>query len=136
LSFLPAPSRRAEGAVNDALTAVVSAAALLLAAWCGYATARDQPTKDWHLIGMAVVSVLAAAQLVVGVVDVVGGRKPAGGTPVFLPYAVGAVLVVPAAGFTSLIERTRWGSAIAVAGGLVLAALELRLASVWGGGHG
>ncbi|MHA6765625.1 hypothetical protein [Streptacidiphilus sp. PAMC 29251] len=122
--------------MNDTITAAVSIAALLLAAWCGYATARNQPTKDWHLIGMAVVSVLALAQLVVGIVDIAGGRKPTGGTVVFFAYAVGAVLVVPAAGFMSLVERTRWGSAIATAGGLVLAALELRLDSIWGGGHG
>jgi hypothetical protein len=122
--------------VNDALTAAVSVAALLLAAWCGYATARNQPSKDWHLIGMALVSVLALAELVVGIVDIAGGRRPTGGTVVFLAYAVGSVLVVPAAGFMSLVERTRWGSAIATAGGLVLAALELRLVSIWGGGHG
>jgi hypothetical protein len=122
--------------VTGALTAVVSVAALLLAAWCGFATARDQPTKDWHLIGMAVVTVLALAQLVVGIVEIANGHKPTGGTVIFLAYAVGAVLTVPAAGFMSLIERTRWGSAIGAAGGVVLAALELRLVEIWGGGHG
>ena len=120
----------------SALTAVVSVAALLLAAWCGLATARDQPTKDWHLIGMAVVTVLALAQLVVGVVLLANGHRAAGGDVVFLAYAVGSVLLVPAAGLMSLVERTRWGSAIATAGGLVLAALELRLVQIWGGGHG
>ncbi|QMU77684.1 hypothetical protein GXW83_20305 [Streptacidiphilus sp. PB12-B1b] len=120
----------------SALTAVVSVAALLLAAWCGLATARDQPTKDWHLIGMAVVTLLALAQLVVGIVELANGHKAQGGTVIFLAYAVGAVLTVPAAGLMSLVERTRWGSAIATAGGLVLAALELRLVEIWGGGHG
>ncbi|MBC3840007.1 hypothetical protein GXW82_06805 [Streptacidiphilus sp. 4-A2] len=117
-----------------ALTIVVSVAALLLAAWCGLATARDQPTKDWHMIGMAVVTVLALAQLVVGIVQVSSGHKPTGGAVVFLAYAVGTMLIVPAG--MSLVERTRWGSAIATAGGLVVAALELRLVQVWGGGHG
>ena len=120
----------------SALTVLVSAAALLLAAWCGYATVRDQPTKDWHVIGMAVVSVLALAQLVVGIVEIAGGRKPSGGAVIFLAYAVGAAVTIPAAGFMSLVERTRWGSAIVTAGGLVLAALELRLVDIWGGGHG
>lgn len=119
-----------------ALTVAVSAAALLLAAWCGYATSRDQSTKDWHFIGMAVVSVLALAQLVVGIVELTQGRKPAGGTAIFLSYLAGALLAVPAAGFMSLIERTRWGSAIVTAGGLVLAVLEVRLFDIWGGGHG
>ena len=118
------------------LTIAVSAAALLLAAWCGYATWRDQPTKDWHVIGMAVVSLLALAQLVVAVVEVANGHKPSGGSVIFFLYAVGAVLTVPAAGFMSLLERTRWGSAIVTVGGIVLAALELRLVQIWGGGHG
>ncbi len=39
----------------DALTIVLAVAALALAAWCGFAAYRDQPTKDWHFIGMAVV---------------------------------------------------------------------------------
>jgi hypothetical protein len=124
------------GAVIGALTVAVAVASLLLAAWCGLAVARDQPTKDWHLIGMAVVSVLAVAQLVVGIVELADGHKPGGGTVVFLAYAIGAALAVPAAGFMSLVERTRWGSAIAVAGGLVLAAMELRLVQIWGAGHG
>jgi hypothetical protein len=51
-------------------------------------------------------------------------------------YLAGAVVAVPAAGFMSLVERTRWGSAIVVAGGLVLAVLEVRLMDIWGGGHG
>ncbi|MCQ4082714.1 hypothetical protein NGB36_19405 [Streptomyces sp. RB6PN25] len=118
------------------LTVAVSAASLLLAAWCGYATARDQSTKDWHFIGMAVVSVLALAQLVVGIVELTQGRKPVGGTVMFVAYLAGALLAVPAAGFMSLMERTRWGSAIVTAGGLVLAVLEVRLFDIWGGGHG
>lgn len=119
-----------------ALTAAVSLAALLLAAWCGFATARDQPTKDWHFIAMAVVSVLALAQLVVGVVELARGRSADGGDVIFVAYLVGAALAVPAAGFMSLLERTRWGSAIVTAGGLVLAVLEIRLLTIWGGGHG
>ena len=119
-----------------ALTAVVAVAALLLAAWCGVAIARDQPTKDWHLIGMAVVSVLALAQLVVGIVEVANGHKAQNGTVIFFAYLVGATLVVPGAAFMSLLERTRWGSAIATVGAVVLAALELRLIEIWGSGHG
>src|ERR671935_42529 len=53
----------------DALTLVTGVAALLLAAWCGWAAYRDQPTKDWHFIGMAVVTLLALVQMVVGAVS-------------------------------------------------------------------
>ncbi len=119
-----------------ALTVAITVTALLLAVWCGYATARDQSTKDWHFIGMAVVTVLALAQLAVGIVELTRGRSAAGGSVLFVAYLAGAALAVPAAGFMSLLERTRWGSAIVTAGGLVLAVLEVRLFDIWGGGHG
>lgn len=117
----------------DALTVAVSAAALALAAWCGFAAFRDQPTKDWHFIGMAVVSVLALAQLVVGIVQLAGGEKAQDGTTTFVVYLIGAFVSVPAAGFLSLVERTRWGSAVVAAGAVVLAVLEVRLYDIWGG---
>ncbi|WP_445525153.1 hypothetical protein [Streptomyces cyslabdanicus] len=116
----------------DALTLVTGVAALLLAAWCGWAAYRDQPTKDWHFIGMALVSLLALVQLVVGVVALARGEKPAQGTTIFVAYLLGAVACVPAAGLMSLTERTRWGSVTAAAGGVVLAVLEVRLYDIWG----
>jgi hypothetical protein len=118
----------------DAVTITVSVAALMLAAWCGFAVLRDQPTKDWHFIGMLAVSVLALVQLVIGMVKLTGGGKPHQGTVIFVAYLIGAACTVPAAGFMSLTERTRWGSAIVAAGGVVLAVLEVRLFAIWGGG--
>ena len=115
-----------------ALTIAVTAAALALAAWCGYAAYRDQPTKDWHFIGMAVVSLLAVVQLVVGVVRLARGEKPEQGTVIFVAYLLGAFACLPAAGFMSLAERTRWGSVTVAAGGVVLAVLEVRLYDIWG----
>ncbi|MBT2490111.1 hypothetical protein J7E96_16605 [Streptomyces sp. ISL-96] len=117
----------------DALTVAVSVAALVLAAWCGYAAYRDQPTKDWHFIGMAVVSVLALAQVVVGVVQLARGEEPHDGAVIFVSYLVGALAAVPAAGFLSLAERTRWGSVTVASGAVVLAVLEVRLHDIWGG---
>ncbi|MEV7286608.1 hypothetical protein AB0O01_18855 [Streptomyces sp. NPDC093252] len=116
-----------------ALTLVTSVAALLLAAWCGWAAYRDQPTKDWHFIGMAVVSVLALVQLVVGIVWLARGEKPEQGTTIFVAYLIGSFACIPAAGFMSLAERTKWGSVTVAAGGVVLAVLEVRLHDIWGG---
>ncbi|MEV2215132.1 hypothetical protein AB0H86_27480 [Streptomyces sp. NPDC050997] len=117
----------------DALTLVTGVAALVLAAWCGWAAYRDQPTKDWHFIAMAVVSVLALVQLVIGIVQLARGEKPDQGTTIFVAYLIGAFASVPAAGFMSLAERTRWGSITVAAGGVVLAVLEVRLYDIWGG---
>ncbi|WP_133913392.1 hypothetical protein [Streptomyces sp. NBC_00582] len=117
----------------DVLTLVTGVAALLLAAWCGWAAHRDQPTKDWHFMGMAVVSVLALTQLVIGVVLLAWGQKPAQGTTIFVAYLLGAFACVPAAGLMSLSERTRWGSVTVAASAVVLAVLEVRLYDIWGG---
>lgn len=116
----------------DALTLATGVAALLLAAWCGWAAYRDQPTKDWHFIGMAVVTLLATVQLVVGIVQLARGEKAEQGTVIFVAYLLGAFASVPAAGLMSLTERTRWGSITAAAGGVVLAVLEVRLYDIWG----
>jgi bacteriorhodopsin len=117
----------------DALTLATGVAALLLAAWCGWAAYRDQPTKDWHFIGMAVVTLLALVQLIVGIVQLARGQRPAQGTTIFVAYLLGAFACIPAAGFMSLAERTRWGSVTVAAGGVVLAVLEVRLYDIWGG---
>lgn len=117
----------------DVLMPVTGVAALLLAAWCGWAAYRDQPTKDWHFIGMAVVSVLALVQLVAGIVALARGARPDQGTTIFVAYLLGAFACIPATGFMSLAERTRWGSVTVAAGGVVLAVLEVRLYDIWGG---
>ncbi|WP_405800655.1 hypothetical protein [Streptomyces sp. NBC_01506] len=116
-----------------ALTVTVSVTALLLAAWCGFAAYRDQPTKDWHFIGMAVVTVLALVQLIVGIVQLARGEDPDQGSVIFVSYLIGALATVPAAALLSLSERTRWGSVTVSAGAVVLAVLEVRLYDIWGG---
>lgn len=118
------------------LTVALAVAALALAVWCGWAAYRDQPTKDWHFIGMAVVSLLALAQLVVGIVRLAGGADAAEGTVVFVAYLAAVAACVPVVGLLSLTERTKWGSLTVAAGALVLAVLQARLHDIWGGGHG
>ena len=116
-----------------ALTVATAVAALVLAAWCGWAAYRDQPTKDWHFIGMAVVSLLALVQLGVGIFQLAHGERPERGTTIFVAYLIGSFACIPAAGFMSLAERTRWGSVTVAAGGVVLAVLQVRLYDIWGG---
>lgn len=116
----------------DALTVAIGVAALALAAWCGHATWRDQPTKDWHFIGMAVVTLLVLAQLVVGVVKLAQGGKPDEGTVIFVAYLLGALVAIPGAALLSLTERTKWGSVTVAAAAVVLAVLEVRLYDIWG----
>ncbi|MBT2403659.1 MULTISPECIES: hypothetical protein [unclassified Streptomyces] len=116
----------------DALTVAIGVTALALAAWCGHAAWRDQPTKDWHFIGMAVVTVLVLLQLVVGVVKLAQGEKADEGAVIFVAYLIGSFAAVPAAALLSLSERTKWGSVTVAAGAVVLAVLEVRLYDIWG----
>ncbi|WP_059008477.1 hypothetical protein [Streptomyces specialis] len=119
------------------LTVAVVVAALLLAAWCGFAAYRDQPVKDWHYMGVGAVLLLTLAQAGVSAVLMAGGERPAdGGTVLFLSYLVSVPLCLPVVAIVSLGERTRWGSVTVAAGAVVLAALELRLNDVWEGGVG
>lgn len=120
----------------DWVIIMVTVTALLLAAWCGWAAYRDSPTKDWHFGGMAVVTLAVLVQLVVALAQLARGDRPEHGMAVFLAYLIGAVCTIPAAAVMSLVERTRWGSAIVAAGGVVLAVLELRLHEIWGAGRG
>ncbi|WP_424214655.1 hypothetical protein ACN20G_22715 [Streptomyces sp. BI20] len=116
-----------------ALTVTLGIAALALAAWCGHAALKDQPTKDWHFGGMAVVTLLALVQLVIGLVRLGAGDEPDEGGVIFVAYLLGAFAAVPAAGVLSLSERTKWGSVTVAAGAVVLAVLEVRLHDIWGG---
>jgi hypothetical protein len=119
------------------LTVTVGVTALLLAAWCGYAALRDQPVKDWHYMGMAVVLLLTLVQTAIAVAQLAGGERPDGGsTAVFVSYLVSVPLCLPVVAFVALGERSKWGSVTVAAGSVVLAALELRLADVWAGGTG
>lgn len=120
----------------DALTVALGVTALALAAWCGFAAYRDQPTKDWHFIGMAVVTLLGLAQLVIGIVLLARGQRPHESVVIFVAYLIGSGLAVPIAAFMSLAERTRWGSATVAAAAVVLAVLEVRLYDIWGGTGG
>lgn len=118
------------------LTVALAVAALALAAWCGWAAYRDQPTKDWHFIGMAVVTLLGLVQLIVGIVELARGRHPAEGAVIFVAYLLAVLVALPVVGLISLSERTRWGSLSVVAGALVLAVLQVRLHDIWSGGAG
>jgi hypothetical protein len=66
-------------------------------------------------------------------VQLARGDRPEQGTVIFVAYLLGAFACVPAAGFMSLAERTRWGSVTVAAGGFVLAVLQVRLYDIWGG---
>ncbi|WP_435238795.1 hypothetical protein [Streptomyces sp. YPW6] len=114
-----------------ALALATGVTAALLALWCAHAAWRDQPTKDWHFAGMAIVTLLALAQMLVGIWCLAAGEQPQGDAVTLIAYLLGVLVAVPAAGILSLAERTRWGSLTVAAGSLVLAFLQVRLHDIW-----
>lgn len=118
----------------DGVSIVLIASSLAVAAWGGLTCALDRTAGRTHLVGGVVVELAALVQLVVGVVALAGGEP--GEKLTFLGYLIGCVLLPPAAGLLALVERSRWGSAVVAAGGLILPVLVVRLQQVWEGTPG
>lgn len=117
----------------DWLAAVVIAASLVLAAYCGWTGMRNRPTNDPHLYAAGAVEAVLLVQVFVAVAQLIGGDRPAD-MATFLSYLLLAPLALPVGFFLSLVERTRWGSLILGAASLVLAVLVVRLQDIWRAG--
>ena len=105
-------------------------AALLCAAYVGYAAVRDRAAGTPHLAVAAAIEVVVLVQVVVAVVQLARGHRPES-TATFLGYLVVTPLVLPFTGFIALDERTRWGSAALALGLVTVAALVGRLGTLW-----
>ena len=116
--------------MTTALVVAVAVAGLALAGAGAVEAIRGRPA------GIALLVVAAAAELVLlvavgaSVVALARGHDPAS-TATAIGYLVGVPFVVPVAAFLALAERSRWGSVVLGAGGLVLAVLAARLGQVW-----
>ncbi len=92
---------------------------------------RDRAPGDAVLGLLVVIELGLVAQLVLGIVRVAG---PHDGVSVatYVGYLVGSLLILPAAAFWSLSERSRGGTAVLLVGVILVPFLFLRLAEVWG----
>lgn len=112
------------------LVIVIIVVALLVAAWCFVAVARDRWIDLTHLIGLAVVELAVLVQTVIAVLRLAGGDRPVE-LATFVGYLITAALLLPLAMVLSFMERTRWGAVIAGAAAVVVAVLMLRLQQTW-----
>ncbi len=118
------------------LATVLTFVALAGALWAAVLVVANKPIqlREWHglwLYGLAVLVELGLlAQLVIGVVRLVGEDRPVDGHT-FVGYLVASLLVLPLAAFWALAERTRWGPAVMVVGFLVVPVLIVRLRQLW-----
>jgi hypothetical protein len=113
-----------------ATTLLVASLALAVVA-LGH-VALDRPPGAVLLGSLAVLELALVAQLVVGVVQLVGDDR-SDSPVVFVGYLVGVLLILPAGVLWSLAERSRSGTAVLVLACLTVAFLVLRLGQLWHG---
>lgn len=118
--------------MNDWLSGAVIALSLLSAAWTGYLLLRDRLAQDRTFVLLAVTEVALIAQLVVGCVALATTDRDVAGV-LFISYLVGNSLALPIGVFWSLAERSRSGTGVLLVAALTVAALQVRLDTIWSG---
>jgi threonine/homoserine efflux transporter RhtA len=118
--------------VIDVLTVGLIVLGLFLAGLCLVAAVRDRSPATLHVGAAALVELVLLIQLVVAVVRLLLGDRPAElGT--FVGYLIASVLVVPVAVLWAAAQRDRWSSVVLGVAGLVIVVLVLRMQQVWTG---
>ena len=115
--------------MNGALSNATIVAALLLAAWYLLRTALDRAPGRLDLIAAAALGALVAVLVVVAVIGLFDGSRPAD-TATFAGYLVTTIGLAPTAVILAKMEPTRWGNLILGVGCLVLPVLVLRLQQI------
>ncbi|HKS45066.1 MAG TPA: hypothetical protein VJT49_08100 [Amycolatopsis sp.] len=113
----------------------VALASLLVAAWSFLLAARGRAPERPLLAALAVVEVLLVAQLVIGVVLLFTGNRPAS-LATYLAYLVGSLLVLPAGTVWALAERSRSSTVVLGIACVAIPVMVLRLYQIWSGTHG
>jgi hypothetical protein len=116
--------------VRNDLSAILIAACLLGALWTIMIAVANRPVSNRLLIELAVAELLVLVQLVVAVVEVIGGDHPAS-TVTFLAYAVGAVVILPAGVFWSAAEKSRSSTLVITIACLALPVMTARMLQMW-----
>jgi hypothetical protein len=111
-------------------TLAVAVAGLLLAGAAAVVALARRASARWLLAVTTAVEVVLLAAVGACVVGLLDGHRPAS-IATLIGYLIGTPLVLPFAAAVAVEERTHWGTAALVAGGLVVAVLAARLHQVW-----
>ena len=115
--------------MNGPLSVTTIVAALVLAAWFLLRAALDRPPSRADLLAGAALSVLVTVLVVVAVIGLFDGSRPAD-TGTFAGYLITTIAFVPTGIYLARMEPTRWGSLILGIAALVLPVLVLRLQQI------
>jgi hypothetical protein len=112
---------------------VVAVASLAYAGWTLWYVIKDRVPRERHVVGAGVVEMLLIIQAVVAIVLWIVDAGPKGGSAVFIGYLLFVLILLPAALFVALAEKSRWGTAILATAALIIPVLDVRLQQVWDG---
>lgn len=115
------------------LFGVILAMCLLGAGYCVVLLVRDRPPGDPMYVVLGVLQVLVTAQLVWGLVALARSDGEVSGA-LFVGYLVGVVCAPVLGAFWSLAERSRAGTTVLLVAIATVAALEVRLDTIWAAG--
>ncbi|TCM51311.1 hypothetical protein [Kribbella sp. VKM Ac-2568] len=114
----------------DPLTWALVALSLAAMVFAVVLAALDRRINWWLLGLLGVVEAALLAQLVVGIVQLIGTDRDVSG-PFFVGYLIGALIVLPVGALWALAESSRWGAGALAVACLVIPVLELRLHDIW-----
>lgn len=107
--------------------------ALVLAIMAVVLTILRHRVNNLLLIGAIALEAVLIAQLIIGLVAVIGSPPPQVDVAVFIGYLIGCVLVPPVAMLWGLADASRWGTGVVAIGLAAVAFLGLRLLQIWQG---
>ena len=114
------------------LVVLVLALCALAGAWTVAMIVRDEsPPSDRYFALLGVLLLALVGQLVASAVVLLGTDRDVSEPATFGAYLVTVVLVVPFGAALALVERSRWGTAALLVALLTVAAMELRLDTIW-----
>jgi hypothetical protein len=116
--------------VRNDLSAVLIGASLVAAVWTVVLAARDRRASNQLLILLAGAELLTLVQLLLVVVQVIGGTRP-DDTVTLLAYAVSALLILPIGVFWSQAERSRSSTLVIAVACLAVAVMTARMLQIW-----
>jgi hypothetical protein len=119
--------------VTPVLAAFITVGALIGAGWCLVMLTLRGPKGQKVLLGaLALLELVMLAQTVLGIAKVTGIHRHISSVT-FVGYLLGWLLILPAAAWWSLAERSRWGVGILLLACLVVPVLVVRINQIWSG---
>lgn len=119
--------------MTPVLSVVIVVGALLAAAWCLIMLTLKGPRGHRALLGaLGALELVMLAQTVLGIAKVTGVHRHISSIT-YVGYLLGWLLVLPAAAWWSMAERSRWGVGVLLVACLAVPVLVVRINQIWSG---